>query len=94
MVHSGREVRLRITDGSYFYLLASDARAVLRPAALCLMKMRCPVSGPSGLWNDRALILEVIGIVLVAFFLNKALRQGLRLVLHVLLELVGRFTER
>ena len=92
MVHSSSKVCLGVINRSYFYLLASDPRAVLRPTALCLMKMRCAVGGPRSLRDYRASVLEVIGVMLVTLFLNKALRQGLRLVLHVLLELIGRFT--
>ena len=93
MVHSGGEIRLGVINRSYLYLLASDARAVLRPAALGLMKMGCSIGGASGLGDHRAFVLQVVGVVLMAFLLNKALRQGLRLVLHVLLELIGRFTK-
>ena len=73
MVHSGSEIRLGIVNRSYLYLLASDARAVLRPAALCLMKMRCSIRRSSSLGNHRAFVLQVIGVMLMALFLNQAL---------------------
>ena len=85
MVHSGSEICLGVVNRSYLYLLASDARAVLRPAALCLMKMRCSICGASSLGDYRAFVLQVIGVMLMALLLNQALWQGLRLVLHILL---------
>ena len=93
MVHSGSKICLGVVNRSYFYLLASDARAVLRPTALCLMKVRCTVGRSSSLGDHSTFVLQVIGVMLMAFFLNEAFWQGLRLVLHILLELIGRFTK-
>ena len=93
MVHSGSKIRFGVVNRSYFYLLASDARAVLRPTALCLMKVRCAVGRSSSLGDHSTFVLQVIGVMLMALFLNEAFWQGLCLVLHILLELIGRFTK-
>ena len=93
MVHSGSKIRFGVVNRSYFYLLASDARAVLRPTALCLMKVRCAIGRSSSLGDHSTFVLQVIGVMLMALFLNEAFWQGLCLVLHILLELIGRFTK-